>query len=44
MAIKELAVKGFRPGIPGWIVPNARKVILDCLEQQLEKRPSFTEI
>jgi serine/threonine protein kinase len=40
---KKLVLDGFRPDIPGWIAPNVKKIILDCLKQDPDERPSFTE-
>jgi hypothetical protein len=41
---KSIVIDGFRPDVPDWIAPNARKIILACLERTPEDRPSFTEI
>jgi serine/threonine protein kinase len=42
--MKEVLVDGFRPDIPDWIAPNVKTIIVDCLNDNPEERPSFTDI
>jgi serine/threonine protein kinase len=42
--MKRIAVDGLRPDLPDWIAPNVKTIILDCLKDNPEDRPSFTDI
>jgi serine/threonine protein kinase len=41
---KRISVNGLCPDIPDWITPNVKTIILDCLNQDPEERPSFNDI